>query len=84
MIGTFLEYFDLMLYVHMASILNDVFFDTTSGFNEKYGAAFAFCSTFLLKPFGGFFMGYLGDKYGRKERVDFEHVHNGSLLLSHC
>jgi MFS family permease len=71
MIGTFLEYFDLMLYVHMASILNDVFFDTTSGFNEKYGAAFAFCSTFLLKPFGGFFMGYLGDKYGRKSVLIF-------------
>jgi hypothetical protein len=25
-IGTFLEYFDLMLYVHMAVLLNDLFF----------------------------------------------------------
>lgn len=28
-IGTFLEYFDLMLYVHMAVILNDIFFPKT-------------------------------------------------------
>jgi hypothetical protein len=25
-IGTFLEYFDLMLYVHMAVVLNELFF----------------------------------------------------------
>ena len=25
-VGTFLEYFDLMLYVHMAVVLNDLFF----------------------------------------------------------
>ena len=28
-IGTFLEYFDLMLYVHMAVLLNDLFFPKT-------------------------------------------------------
>jgi len=25
-IGTFLEYFDLMLYIHMAVLLNEIFF----------------------------------------------------------
>ena len=64
--GTFLEYFDLMLYVHMASIINEVFFDTTSAFNQKWLPAFSFCSTFLLKPFGGIIVGFLGDRYGRK------------------
>ena len=29
-IGTFLEYFDLMLFVHMAVLLNDLFFPKTS------------------------------------------------------
>ncbi len=28
-IGTFLEYFDLMIYVHMAVLLNDLFFPKT-------------------------------------------------------
>ena len=26
--GTFLEYFDLMLYIHMAVLLNELFFST--------------------------------------------------------
>ncbi len=26
LIGTFLEYFDLMLYIHLAILLNDLFF----------------------------------------------------------
>ena len=63
--GTFLEYFDLMIYVHMADVLNEVFF-TKSINNYAWYTAFAFCSTFLLKPFGGLFFGYLGDRYGRK------------------
>ena len=28
-IGTFLEYFDLMIYVHMAVLLNELFFPKT-------------------------------------------------------
>jgi MFS transporter, MHS family, proline/betaine transporter len=67
MIGTFLEYFDLMLYVHMASILNDVFFDAHSTFDQKYGVAVGFSSTFFLKPFGGLLWGWLGDRIGRKK-----------------
>jgi MHS family proline/betaine transporter-like MFS transporter len=32
-IGTFLEYFDLMLYVHMAVLLNELFFPKTDPHN---------------------------------------------------
>jgi MHS family proline/betaine transporter-like MFS transporter len=28
-VGTFLEYFDLMIYVHMATLLNELFFPKT-------------------------------------------------------
>lgn len=71
MIGTFLEYFDLMLYVHMASILNELFFDPAIPLLAKYGAAISFCSTFLLKPVGGFVWGLVGDRYGRKKVLVF-------------
>jgi len=71
MSATFLEYFDLMLYVHMASILNDIFFDSNNDFTQKYISAFSFCSTFCFKPFGGVVLGYLGDKYGRKSLLIF-------------
>ena len=41
-IGTFLEYFDLMLFVHMAVLLNDLFFPKTDPFTASLLAAFAF------------------------------------------
>ncbi len=44
-IGTFLEYFDLMLYVHMAVLLNELFFPRTDPHTASLLAAFAFCSS---------------------------------------
>ncbi len=43
-IGTMLEYFDLMLYVHMAVLLNELFFPKTDPFTASLLSAFAFCS----------------------------------------
>ncbi len=68
-VGTFLEYFDLMLYVHMAVLLNDLFFPKTDPKTASLLAAFAFCSTYLLRPFGALFFGYIGDHLGRKTTV---------------
>ena len=50
-IGTFLEYFDLMLYVHMAVLLNELFFPKTDPYTAALLSAFAFCSTWVLRPF---------------------------------
>lgn len=68
-IGTFLEYFDLMLYVHMAVLLNELFFPKTDPFTTSLLSAFAFCSTYLLRPFGALMFGYIGDHIGRKATV---------------
>lgn len=68
-IGTFLEYFDLMLYVHMAVLLNELFFPKTDPHTAALISAFAFCSTFLLRPFGALLFGYIGDTIGRKPTV---------------
>jgi MFS transporter, MHS family, proline/betaine transporter len=65
-VGTFLEYFDLMLYVHMAVLLDDLFFPTTNPLIKSFIPALSFCSTHLLRPFGALFFGYLGDLLGRK------------------
>ena len=70
-IGTFLEYFDLMLYVHMAVLLNELFFPKTDPFTASLLTAFAFWSTYLLRPFGALIFGYIGDKIGRKTTVVF-------------
>lgn len=68
-IGTFLEYFDLMLYVHMAVLLNELFFPKTDPHTAALLTAFAFCSTFVLRPFGALIFGWIGDNIGRKTTV---------------
>ncbi len=68
-IGTFLEYFDLMLYVHMAVLLNELFFPKTDPHTASLLMAFAFCSTYVLRPFGALLFGYIGDHIGRKPTV---------------
>lgn len=68
-IGTFLEYFDLMLYVHMAVLLNDLFFPKTDPRTASLLAAFAFCSTYAFRPIGALIFGYIGDNLGRRSAV---------------
>jgi MFS family permease len=68
-VGTFLEYFDLMLYVHMAVLLNELFFPKTDPKTAALLTAFAFCSTYVLRPFGALIFGYIGDNVGRKATV---------------
>jgi len=65
-IGTFLEYFDLMLYIHLSVLLNDLFFPKTDPTTAKLLAASAFCLTYVLRPIGGFIIGRIGDIMGRK------------------
>lgn len=68
-LGTFLEYFDLMLYVHMAVLLNELFFPKTDPHTAALLTAFAFCSTYVLRPFGALLFGWIGDNIGRKATV---------------
>ncbi len=68
-IGTFLEYFDLMLYVHMAVLLNELFFPKTDPHTASLLAAFAFCSTYIFRPIGALIFGFIGDNVGRKVTV---------------
>lgn len=65
-IGTFLQCFDIMLYIHMAVLLNEIFFPATDPFTASLLSAFSFCSTYLLAPFGALIFGYIGDYFGRK------------------
>lgn len=68
-IGTFLEYFDLMIYVHMAVLLNELFFPKSDPHTTALLQAFSFCSTFIFRPIGALIFGFMGDKVGRKSTV---------------
>jgi MFS transporter, MHS family, proline/betaine transporter len=66
-IGSFLEYFDLMLYVHMTVLLNDLFFPTATNPTVKaFVTAFSWSSAYLLRPVGALFFGQIGDMFGRR------------------
>jgi MHS family proline/betaine transporter-like MFS transporter len=81
-IGTFLEYFDLMLYVHMAVLLNELFFPEADPKTASIIAAMSFCSTFLFRPIGALIFGYIGDTFGRKNTVVLTtFLMSGSCLL---
>ena len=68
-IGTVLEYFDLMLYVHMAVLLDQLFFPKTDPHTAALISAMTFCSTFVFRPLGALIFGYIGDNLGRKYTV---------------
>lgn len=68
-IGTFLEYFDLMLYIHMAVLLNELFFPKADPHTAALYSATAFCSTFVFRPIGALLFGWIGDNIGRRSTV---------------
>lgn len=68
-LGTFLEYFDLMLYVHMAFFLNELFFPPVETNKAFLVSALTFCSSFIFRPFSAIIFGWLGDNVGRKTTV---------------
>lgn len=68
-IGTFLEYFDLMLYVHMSVLLNELFFPKSDPHTQAIYSSIAFCSTFVFRPIGAILFGWIGDTLGRKTTI---------------
>jgi MHS family proline/betaine transporter-like MFS transporter len=68
-VGTFLEYFDLMLYVHLSVLLNQLFFPQFDTSHSSLLSAFTFCATFIFRPIGALVFGYIGDHLGRKTTV---------------
>ncbi|KAL7529112.1 hypothetical protein ACHAWF_002846 [Thalassiosira exigua] len=78
-LGNVLEWYDFALFGFFSDIIAQVFFppsDTpaTSTTGEYYDGnllkSFAvYGGAFLMRPFGGMFIGYIGDKYGRKQAL---------------
>jgi MFS family permease len=65
LMGNFLEYFDLMLGVHLAMILNKVFLPQDTGY-EHILRPMTFLLPLLMRPFAAIIWGYIGDNLGRK------------------
>jgi len=68
--GNVLEWYDFAVFGYFSDVIGVVFFPEQSG-NAAMVQSFAvFGGAFLMRPFGGLLMGYIGDKYGRKRALE--------------
>ena len=66
-LGSALEYMDFTLYTLAAALIfGPLFFPNTDPAMALLASFAAYGSGFLVRPLGGIYFGYLGDKYGRK------------------
>lgn len=70
-IGNFVEWFDYGAYGYLAATIALVFFpesDKTTALMSTYAV---FAASFIIRPLGGIFWGYIGDKYGRRPALSW-------------
>ncbi len=64
--GNVLEWYDFALYGYFASIIAMLFFPSKNEYVSLMITFGVFASGFIVRPFGGAFFGYIGDRYGRR------------------
>ncbi|WP_111895305.1 MFS transporter [Acinetobacter sp. MB5] len=65
-IGNFVEWFDYAAYGFLATVIALVFFPSSDPVIALMSTYAIFALSFIVRPFGGIFWGYIGDKHGRK------------------
>lgn len=69
-IGNFMEWFDFAVYGFFAAIIGELFFPPgTSPFVALLSSLAVFAVGFVMRPLGGFVLGPIGDKYGRRTQL---------------
>ncbi|WP_439678462.1 glycine betaine/L-proline transporter ProP [Embleya sp. MST-111070] len=67
MLGNAMEWYDFGIYAYMAVTIGKVFFPSGNDAAQTLSSFATFAAAFLVRPFGGFFFGPLGDRIGRKK-----------------
>jgi MFS transporter, MHS family, proline/betaine transporter len=65
-LGNGLEFFDFTIYTYFAAIIGRQFFPTNSEWASLLLSLATFGVGFLMRPFGGLYIGHIADRYGRK------------------
>ncbi|WP_175414216.1 MFS transporter [Agrococcus sp. SGAir0287] len=66
-VGNFMEWFDFAVYGFFAVIIGQLFFPAdTSEFVAILSSLAVFAVGFFMRPLGGFILGPIGDKFGRR------------------
>lgn len=67
--GNVLEWYDFAVYGYFAPIIAEKFFPSSSPIASLLAAYGAFAAGFLMRPLGGFLLGHLGDRLGRRKTL---------------
>lgn len=70
-IGNFVEWFDYAVYGYLATTIAIVFFPEGDPTVQLLSAWGVFAVSFLIRPIGGFFWGWIGDRHGRKTALSW-------------
>ncbi|WP_406715523.1 MFS transporter [Trueperella pyogenes] len=65
-LGNFVEWFDYASYSYLATVIATVFFPTDNPTLALLQTFAVFALSFILRPVGAIFWGYLGDRRGRR------------------
>lgn len=68
--GNVLEWYDFSVFGFLSDVIGEVFFPAHQTGHLAITESFLiFGGAFLMRPVGGIFMGYIGDKYGRQKAL---------------
>ncbi|EAT5390799.1 MFS transporter, partial [Salmonella enterica] len=70
-VGSFIEWFDYASYGYMVTILAVIFFPGEDHITGLIAAYAVFALSFFIRPFGGIFWGWLGDRKGRRKALSY-------------
>ncbi len=81
-LGNFVEWFDYAMYGYLAVVISQVFFPAGNPTVNLLATFGVFAMSFIVRPFGGIFWGYIGDKLGRKTALSLSIlIMSGSTFL---
>lgn len=65
LVANIFEWYELSVYGYMAQYLGQIFFPSANKTEAFLKALLAFSMSYLVKPLGSFYFGWLGDRYSR-------------------
>ena len=66
LVGNIMEWYDFALYGYMVPTMSQLFFPDSNNLNSIMSTFAVFAAGFVMRPIGGFLLGRIGDKRGRK------------------
>ncbi|AOW91757.1 hypothetical protein BFN03_01110 [Rhodococcus sp. WMMA185] len=68
-IGTLIEYYDFALYGYVSTIIAPLFFPSDDPITSLLAVLAVFAVSYVVRPIGGVFFGWVGDQYGRRRAL---------------